>query len=257
MNCSSLVDATGWVCAPVGRNALLAHAPLSLGDDGQLASFYILNDSPDTFYLTDAHAAILHATDHGAKITDLRIKKVSTTPGLRFAQIGDDGEITASGPINDLQPALWDALRATLAITNNEREWLPRTQQERFASRVGRVLRRKVADDRIVSKPKLIGASGRQIEFPLGIRVGDSFVRAIQTVGTSENRGMDWAHIYQSLGKLTDLKKASHRDADNRLVVIEGGAPQEEFSRAVTVLADVARVVEFSDTVDFAELVAA
>lgn len=257
MNCSSLVDATGWVCAPVGRNALLAHAPLPLGDDGQLASFYILNDSPNTFFLTDAHAAILHAIDHGARVTIPRLKKVSATPGLRFAQIGDDGEITASGTLGDLQSALWDALRATLAITNNEREWLPRTQQERFASRVRQVLRRKVADDRIVSKPKLIGASGRQIEFPLGIRVGDSFVRAIQTVGVSESRRMDWGHIYQSLGKLTDLKKASNKNADNRLVVIEGGAPQDEFSRAVTVLSDVARVVEFSDNGDFTNLVAA
>jgi len=240
----------------MGHNALLAHAPLSLGDDGQLASFYILNDSPDTFFLTDAHAAVMHAADHGAKINKSRIQQAAKVPGLLFAQINDDGEITASGSVSDLQASLWDALRATLAITNNEKAWLPRTQQERFASRVGRTLRNR-SDIGVISKPKLTGASGHQIEFPLGIKVGNEFVRAIQTVGVSENGHMDWNFIYQSFGKLNDLKKASNPDADNRLVVIERGAPRDEFGKAVTVLSEAARVIEFSDTSEFVLLAAA
>lgn len=258
MNCLKLAEATSWNCAPVGRNSFLAHAPMPLGSDGQLARFYILNDSPDSFFLTDAHAAILHAADHGSRITKPRLKKVSVTPGLHFAKISDDGEITASGSLGDLQLALWDALRATLAITNNEQEWLPRIQQDKFATRVHKTLKRRIADNRIISKPKLVGASGRQIEFPLGVVVDNgSFIRAIQTIGVSENRRMDWGYIYQSLGKLTDLKKASSIDSNNRLVIIEGGAPKDEFSRAATALSDVARVLEFSDSDMLAELVAA
>src|SRR5690625_1604198 len=92
MKCSDVINATGWSCSPLENNALLVHAPLTLGDDGQLASFYLLNDSPTTFYLTDAHAAIMHVLDHGASVTPSRLKKVaSQTPSLRFAQIAERG----------------------------------------------------------------------------------------------------------------------------------------------------------------------
>lgn len=256
MNCSNLVDATGWSCAPIGKNALLAHAPLTLGNDGQLASFYILNDSSNSFYLTDGHAAIMHAADHGAKINLARIRKAAQVPGLKFAKINDDGEITAQGSIAELQASLWDALRATLAITNNEKLWLPKQQQERFASKVGRTLRTRSKVE-VISKPRLTGASGHQIEFPLGVRIGNQFVRAIQTIGVAENGHMDWNYIYQSFGKLNDVKKASSQNLDNRLVVIERGAPSAEFGKAVTVLSDAATVIEFNDTDEFALLIAA
>lgn len=256
MNCSNLVEATGWVCAPTGRNAFLAYAPVSLGDDGQLASFYILNTSSDTFFLTDAHAAIMHAAEHGCKLNKARIKQVARTPGLRYAQIGEDGEITASGDLKNLKASLWDALRAMLAITNNELTWAPRIHQERFTSKVGSTLRKNPTLE-ILSKPRLTGASGRQIEFPLGILVGDSFVRVIQTIGITATGQLDWNYIYQSFGKLNDLKNASSRTADNRLVVIEQGADRDEFAKAVTVLSETAKVIEYSDNNKFIASVAA
>lgn len=256
MNCSNLIEATGWVCAPTGRNALVAHAPLSIGTDGQLASFYILNDSPDTFFLTDGHAAINHLLDHGARVTKSRIKKAALCPGLKHARICDDGEITASGKLDQLQMSLWDAVRATMAITNHEQEWLPRIQQERFATRVCKTLKNKLPTE-VVLKPRLTGASGHSIEFPLGIKIDDSFVRAIQTIGVTEDGLMDWGYIYQTTGKLVDLKNASDPSTKNRLVVVEKGSSRNEFSKAVTILSEAAPVIEFSDTNEFAELAAA
>src|SRR5690606_8146367 len=116
------------------------------------------------------------------------------------------------------------------AITNNEKAWLPRTQQERFASRVRRTLQNR-SEAEVITKARLTGASGHQIEFPLGIRIGNDFVRAIQTIGVAENGHMDWNFIYQSFGKLNDLKRASSENIDNRLVVIERGAPRDEFGK--------------------------
>lgn len=256
MNCTNLVEATGWVCAPTGRNALLVHAPITLGDDGQLASFYILNDTPDTFFLTDAHAAITHAIDHGARVTKSRIKKAASCHGLRHARINDDGEITASGKVDELQMSLWDALKATLTITNNESEWLPRVQQERFATKVCKTLK-LMSGKEVVIKPKFKGASGHSIEFPLGMRMSNSYIRAIQTIGVTDKGLMDWGYIYQSTGKLLDLKNASESSANNRLVVVEKGSKRDEFSKAVTILSEAARVIEFSDSANFVELAAA
>ncbi|MBN9092038.1 MULTISPECIES: hypothetical protein [Pandoraea] len=258
MNCSNLVEATDWVCAPAGRNALRVHAPISLGNDGQLASFYVLEDEPGHFFLTDGHSTILHAIDHGARPTHARLQKIAATPGARFAEITADGEITASGAAADFKSALWDALRLALAISDNEIAWLPKTRQERFASQVARTLRTKLPPGSVISKPRLTGISGHQIEFPLGVLLpGDGGIRAVQPIGVSDDHRIDWGYVYQSYGKLSDLKKATARNVHNRVVVIEPGAPQDEFGRAATVLSEAARVLTFANGDEFTELLMA
>ncbi|WP_018435321.1 hypothetical protein [Paraburkholderia atlantica] len=258
MNCTDLVSATDWVCAPAGRNALHVHAPVSLGDDGQLASFYVLEDAPGHFFLTDAHSTILHALDHGAKPSPTRIEKVSAIPGARFARLSEDGEITATGSTAELRFALWDALRLALAISDNERNWLPKTRHERFAAQVAKTLRSRLPLGSVVSKPRLAGISGHQIEFPLGVLLpGSRGIRAVQPIGITEDHRIDWGYVYQSYGKLADLKKASAADIDNRVVVIERGAAKDEFGKAATVLSEAARVLTFDDNETFAELLLA
>jgi hypothetical protein len=258
MNCTDLVSATDWVCAPSGRNALHVHAPVSLGDDGQLASFYVLEDAPGHFFLTDAHSTILHALDHGAKPSLARLAKVAAIPGARFAALSDDGEITAEGSTAELRFALWDALRLALAISDNEKNWLPKSRHERFAAQVSKSLRLQLPVGSVVSKPRLAGISGHQIEFPLGILLpGAGGIRAVQPIGVTEDHRIDWGYVYQSYGKLADLKKATATDLNNRVVVIEKGAAREEFGRAATVLSEAARVITFEDNEQFVELLLA
>lgn len=238
---------------PTGSNSMLVHAPISLGLDGQLASFYIMEDEPGHFYLTDAHATILHAIDHGSRPSDARIQKIASTPGARFARISKDGEITAEGDTSELRMALWDALRLALAISDKEVEWVPKTRQERFTSQVAKILKAKLPVGSVISKPKLAGVSGHQIEFPLGVVLPNGGIRAVQPIGVSDDRRVDWGYIYQSYGKLVDLKKATSPHFNNRIVVMEEGASEEEFGRAVTVLSEAARVLMFHDNRSFTE----
>lgn len=253
MNCLSFAVNTNWDCAPAGRNSLLVHAPITLGSDGQQTSFYVMEDYPGHFYLTDAHATVMHAMDHGAKLTDARLKRISAIPGAHKAKISKDGEITAEGSASDLRMALWDALRLALAISDNEQAWIPKTRQERFATQVAKTLKSKLPIGSVVTKPKLSGISGHQIEFPLGVLLPNGGIRAIQPIGVSEERRVDWGYIYQSYGKLIDLKKASADDYINRIVVMEEGSSKEEFGRAVTVLSEAARVLMYDDNRKFTE----
>lgn len=232
---------------------MLVHAPVTLGADGHQASFYVMEDEPGHFYLTDAHATILHAMTHGARPTDARIRKIASTPGAHCARISKDGEITAEGSTAELRMALWDALRLAIAISNNEVNWIPKTRQERFASQVAKTLKAKLPLGSVISKPKLQGVSGHQIEFPLGVVLPNGGVRAVQPIGVSDNHQVDWGYIYQSYGKLIDLKKASAPDYSNRIVVMEEGAPEDEFGRAVTVLSEAAKVLMFKESRSFAE----
>lgn len=243
MNCQTLTNATQWHCTPVGHNAMLAHAPITLGADGQQASFYVLESWPGQFYLTDAHASVEHALSHGAKITPARLKKIAATPGARHASLSDDGEITAEGSTQHLSSALWDALRLSLAISNQEDAWQPQTRQERFARHLAQALKAHLPSGSVISKPKLHGISGHAMEFPLGLLLPQGGIRAVQPIGVSEQQGLDWGYIYQSYGKLMDLKKASADDYRNRVVVMQTGADPEELGRASTVLAEAAPVL--------------
>lgn len=252
MNCELFSSITSWSCAPVGRNSLQVYAPLTLGQDGQHVSFYVMEDVPGRFYLTDAHSTIQHAIDQGARPSLPRLQKIAKTPGAHFARIALDGEITAEGSQSELKLALWDALRLAMAISDNEVNWLPKSRQERFATQVAKSLKAVLPPGSVVTKPKMTGSSGHQIEFPFGVRLPNGVVRAIQPIGTSDDHKVDWGYVYQSFGKLSDLKRASPKNADNRVVVMETGASQEEFGRAATVLSESARVILFADTKDFA-----
>lgn len=243
MNHQTLTAATQWHCTPAGHNAMLAYAPITLGADGQQASFYVLESWPGQFYLTDAHASVEHALSHGAKITPARLKKIAVTPGAHRASLSDDGEITAEGSVQHLSSALWDALRLSLAISNQEDAWQPHTKQERFAQHLAQALKAHLPKGSLISKPRLHGISGHVIEFPLGLLLPQGGIRAVQPIGVSEQQSLDWGYIYQSYGKLMDLKKASADDFHNRIVVIEAGANPEELGRASTVLAEVAPVL--------------
>lgn len=246
MNCQSFYTATHWDCTPAGINTLQVYAPITLGNDGQHVSFYVMEDRPGHFYLTDAHNTILHAMSHGAKPTPSRLKKIAGVPGARSAQLNADGEIVAEGYTQDLKMALWDALRLALAISNQETEWQPKTRQDSFAAIVAKTLRTTLPADRVLLKPKLLGASGHQMEFPLGIVLPTGNIRAVQPIGVTEDNGVDWSYIYQSAGKLSDLQKASADDFNNRVVIMEQGAANDEFSRAMTMLAPVSRIVIYN-----------
>lgn len=258
MNCQTFTSATSWDCIPAGQNCLQVFAPVSLGLDGQLASFYVMEDAPGRFFLTDAHGAVSHAIDHGARVTPTRLERAGATPGNRFASLTADGEITAEGDSSDLKFALWDALRLALVISANELAWQPRTRQERFATQVWRTLKEKLPPGSVVAKPRMEGVSGHQIEFPFGIILPNSMgIRAVQPIGISDDHRIDWGYVYQSYGKLSDLKKATPADVANRVVVMEGGASDAEFGKAATVLSESAKVLLYQDDEQFAELMAA
>ncbi|WP_254367056.1 hypothetical protein [Paraburkholderia sp. NMBU_R16] len=79
----------------------------------------------------------------------------------------------------------------------------------------------------------------------------------MQPIGVSDDRRVDWGYIYQSYGKLADLKKATAQAVHNRVVVMEQGASADEFGRAATVLSEAARVVSYQDDKEFADLLMA
>lgn len=245
MNCQALSNLIQWRCSPAGERAIRATSPMTYGDDGLHMSFYILQPDDHSYYVTDGHQAVMHASERGVTFSKARCEKISSTPGARFAEITEDGEIVARATESTLKSALWDALRLSMAISNREDEWLPRSHQERFATRVRKYLQQTLPQHRLASKPVVSGASGHTIEFPIAVLGAGNVLRYIQPVGLDERHKMDWGHIYQTFGKFSDLKLVSEPGLHNRIAMFEDGADAEEFGRASTLLADAAAIQVF------------
>lgn len=248
MNCAQFASALSWDCRPVGENALQVHPPAVFADDGEHLSFLLLSESDDRFFLTDAHATVDNLTSRGARLSTNRLRTIQLLPRPGFAQITQDWEITASGPMKDLPRAIWEATSIAMQLASKCVSWQPRSHQERFSTKIQKETAQLVGKNRVVTKFKIEGASGHQLEFPFGIS-RDSYVEAVQPIGLGEERQTDWGFVYQCFGKFSDLKERSSADVHNRLVVMEQ-ADTEDWRQAASLLASAARVIPYRTQAD-------
>ncbi|WP_454735460.1 DUF1828 domain-containing protein [Cupriavidus necator] len=254
MNCSDLLSATGWDCRPVGESCILATAPFSLGDDGELAKFYLAQPSADSFYITDASDTARHVSAHGGRITKSRVDAVLQHHGVRHATIDGELAIVAQGRLIDMQEALWDAVKLALGLSSNTENWQPKFAQTKFKTLVYEALELELGKNRIVTEAKVVGASGNQIEFPFAVRREDSSLCYVQPIGLNRVRAIDWPAVYQAHGKFFDLKRAS--EISNRLAILESGAASSDYGHAVTLLAHATRVRTLEGTLNWREVFA-
>ncbi|RSE60376.1 DUF1828 domain-containing protein [Alcaligenes faecalis] len=248
MNCAQFASALGWECRPVGENALQVHSPAVFANDGEHLSFFILSESDSRFFLTDAHATVDNLTSRGARLTPSRLKSLQSLPSPGFAQITQDWEITASGSMSDLPRAVWEATSIAMQLASKCGSWQPRSNQERFSTKIQKETVQLVGKDRVVPKFKIDGASGHQLEFPFGIS-RNGFTEAVQPIGLGENNQTDWGFVYQCFGKFSDLKDRSGENINNRLIIMEA-ADTEDWRQAASLLSSSARVIPYRGSSD-------
>ncbi len=254
MNCSLIASIVSWECSPSGVNSVRAVAPLTLGDCGQNIAFYIAQPSPGTFYLTDACETAMYAEQLGISLTKGRLQSLNRTPGIELAEFSQDWSIEAYGPIEDLQSSLWDAVKLALALSYKSESWRPKFAQAKFQAIVLQELEAQLGLELVLRQVKVKGASGHIIEFPAGIKNGNGSVIYVQPVAL-ENGKINWPSVYEFHGKLFDVKAAS--EIDNRIAVIESGAPIVEYGRAANFLAHAAKIVSLDDLPSVAKMMIA
>ena len=240
MTCDELHIITGWSCLPAGPQSIKAIAPLTLGEDGQHLAFYIASLSDGSFFLTDAGETAMHAEQMGVVLTKQRISGLNATCGVTFANFSQAMEITAVGQKADLSFALWDATKLAMALSFQHTRWMPKFHAIRFRKQVEQVLLSIVNADHIIKSPKAVGMSGHQLEFPFALKATSGKLAYIEPIANQENSKVDWSHVYQASGKMSDIKMA---DAENdRWVIFEDGSVPNEFGKAATLLSQHAYV---------------
>jgi len=239
MDCTEIAASTGWECAPAGIRAIRATSPLTLGEDGHHAAFYIATPSDGSFFLTDASETAMHAEQHGVALSKKRFHTLNRTFGVGMARFADDGSIVAEGSVEKLQSALWDAVKLAMSLSFKTPEWRPKFAQAKFQATVFQVLQAQLGAELVIKDAKIQGASGNQIAFPIAVKRADGNLSFIQPIAL-ENEKLNWAVIYQAHGKFFDVMAAS--EINNRMAIIEDGAKTGDFGRAANFLRPAAEV---------------
>ena len=185
----------------------------------------------------------MHASSFGVDISKSRLDILNATHGVQYATIGKDGAITARGPIADAEIALWDAVKLAMSVSFNSKKWSPKLDQVRFRALVEKVLLEQVGKKRLLKAIKIKGLSGHTVEFPFAIKSSNETIFYIEPIALA-NGSVDWQHVYQVHGKLSDVKQADEQG--KRLVIFEDGAPAMEFGRAATLLSQCASIQTLS-----------
>jgi hypothetical protein len=233
IDCKIIQDITGWSCVPSGNRSYLATSPITLGEDGELVSFYIADCGDGTFHITDGGETAMHSSLFGVNFSKSRIDKINDSYGVRFASIGHDGVISASGAIDDTSAALWDAVKLALSLSFNSKKWMPKHDAIRFRAMVERILVKKYENEGVARSIKVIGISGHSATFPFAVKLQDGNNCLIDTLASSNGK-LDWSHVYHLAGKMSDVKQADTES--RRLVIVEDGVNRLEFGRASSLL---------------------
>jgi len=251
----SFLQAAGWTVLPAGEHAVRAVTPVAMGLDGQHAAFFIARPDEDSFYLTDAGEAAMHAAAYGVDMNPKRLELLNLTPGVCLARFDKTGAIVASGQAGQLQEALWDAVRLVTALSFQCGQWMPKFSRLRFRAEVGRVLGEALGRERLLQGAKAQGSSGTTADFAYAVRsASGAWLTYIEPIALKAGKKMDWTQVYQTHGKMADIKMADARSG--RMVILEDGASAEEYAKAVSILEQSAVVRPLGKTRNWGEIFA-
>ncbi|MCD0504053.1 DUF1828 domain-containing protein [Bordetella petrii] len=248
------LQAAGWTVLPAGDHAVCAITPVAMGLDGQHAAFFIARPDDETFCLTDAGESAMHAASYGVELNAKRLDQLNQAPGITLARFDKSGAIVASGPAGQLQQALWEAVKLATALACQCPQWMPKFSRLRFRAEVGRALADAVGN-RLIQGAKAQASSGHIAEFAYAVRsAAGASLTYIEPIGLKSGKKMDWAQVYQTHGKMADVKMADSNNS--RLVILEEGAAAEEFNKAVSILEQSATVRPLGKARSWAEIFA-
>ena len=240
MNCTNLLENLGYTCASRQNGALRLWSPFTF-DDGEHLGLFLEPSINGQWLVTDHADTLMHASAHGAKLTQPRLDKIRA----QFAdvKISQDGAIIAVTGQENLARTVTEVLNTAIAISHAEGSWKPKAREQKFIAAVGQELE-AVAGKKLQRNITVSGVSGHQIEFPFAIDDPAADRQFIQPVAYSDER-IDWGNVYKASGKMFDLKSAGAEE-NQRIVIVEDSPSDEELGKAVTLLSYTAMVLLFS-----------
>lgn len=249
MNCQSLISQLGFRCQDLGDDTLRVWSPFTYGFDGERIGFYVEKVSTG-YVVTDNCEALMHADCMGISLTKGRLEQLRSATHFEPGLITENGAIIKFVPSEQLREGMVSVLNAAIAVSHFETQWKPRKKQDSFVNSVAEILQNRFGE-RVQRKVTSTGASGHQLELPIGIRLNNQLT-LVQPIATDDSNAVDWKNVYASFGRMSDLKNAGTEDV-NRLIVLEEAANDADMKKAVGLLSATAPIVYFSKLSKWAE----
>lgn len=237
-HCESVLAELAFRCQSVGNDVLYVESPFAYGFDGQLIGGYMIRKQGDQVKITDNADLMFQAMVNGVvphKATAQKVRRIVEKQGLELSPEGEIFAFAKEAEIPALMARLFEAsIRSAdvlgAAITKDV---------SKFEKVVGKRLR-TVYGNRVRANYQEVGASGHQLRFPLAILAQDGAASAlIQTVSSFDGTP-HWASVYNTVGKMLDLKEAN--GDIQRFAVIEP-AGSESLAQAKKVLSQATTVL--------------
>jgi hypothetical protein len=253
MICEHVLKQLGFECELLADDAWRLWTPFTYGDDGELIGLYVNPVSADAYQVTDYANTLYHGATLGIEWTPAKLRRLRTAmpPLVDFHH----GEIRVlASTVEKLPAAVVAVMDAVLMVSYMERESLPRSGRTLFTHKLDAMLM-QFSGERLRRNVKVVGASGRQMEFPylLVLKSGDCYIQPV----SSGKKRPDWDAVYRAYGKMTDLKEAGAEQSQRCIIVDDSSANQEEMASAITFLSGSARVLRFSQRTEWLPRLAA
>lgn len=241
MNCESVFSQLGFRCKDLGGDTLRVWSPFAYTGDGERIGFYV-ERTRNGYRVSDNCEALMHAASRGITITQARMQAIRRATG-EDRLLSDEGEIATFVAEDNVGGGMAAVLNTALAVSHFETQWAPRYRADSFSKEVEFVLEDALGQSQVLRKVEVIGASGHQLELPLAIQWHNGLTY-VQPIAAADDGGVDWRRVYETWGRMADLKNARINGTD-RLVVLEVAANDSDMKHAMTVIADSAPVVSY------------
>lgn len=240
MNCLMIGQQLGFQCKPINDGLVFVQSPLTYGFDGGLIGAYVQDIGNGRVRISDNADTLFAAMTHGVEPTFSRGKKLADMVSDCGMTLSDGGEIFAT--CNEEQAGYFLArfVEAAERVSFMCEGYRPQVLSS-FEKLVSKSLK-DAFGNRIKRNHKLMGASGHQLTFQFVMDIDATHPRCIQLVARNTDDKPNWSTVYQTIGKMTDLRNLNK--TIRRTVVIEPGNP-DETQQAVAALADTASVIIF------------
>jgi hypothetical protein len=247
VNCGPLIKSLGFSCMELGDETLRVWSPFTYSGDGERIGFYV-EKVRNGYRVTDNCEALMQASAKGRALSQKRVQSVRNASDAWA--LSERGEIEVFADEGSLRDAMTAVLSTALAVSHLQTQWSPRFKSESFAKDVEEILD-STLPGRVLKKVSVTGASGHQLELPLAVSQGPVLIY-VQPIAATDDSSVDWRRVYESWGRMTDLKNA-HLPNTERLVVLQDASNDAELKHAVGILTESAPVVMYSRLRQWAE----
>lgn len=251
MNCAEATHNLGFTCHPISEKMVYIESPLTLAFDGSMIGAYVLDLGSDRVRIFDNADTLFSAMTYGIAPNVSRGRKLQALAESCGLHLSSEGELHVSCGSNEVGYYLARFVEAADRISHVCDGYRP-APVSKFERVVGSALKDQFRD-RIKRDVKVAGASGHQLGFPFVLDFAQPGATYIQIVASPDGQP-SWSSIYQTVGKLMDLRNAIR---DSRRVVILEDALADQRQQAITALAEAASVITYESPGQLAQALAA